>query len=160
MVISYVQNVSETVARVFQSKGIHTHYKPINSIRQQLVAPKDRTKMEHKSGTVYHIMCDDCPAAYVGESERTLKTRLAEHRRPSSSSSPVVQHTKHTKHTINWNNVKVLDQDSNWFNRVVREAINIYRHPSSLNRDKGRHDLPPVYQSILSHDPTFHHQVM
>ena len=56
---SHTQSVSETVARLFQSKGICTHYKPINSIRQQLVAPKDTTKMEHKSGTIHHIMCDD-----------------------------------------------------------------------------------------------------
>jgi hypothetical protein len=82
VVIPYIQGVSETLARLFQSKGIRTHYKPVNSIRQHLVAPKDKSKTEQRSGTVYHISCEDCPAAYVGESERALKTRLAEHRRP------------------------------------------------------------------------------
>ena len=47
---------------------------------------------------------------------------------------------------------RYLTRTLNYFSRGVREAINIYRHPSSLNRDKGRHQLPPVYQSILSHD--------
>ncbi|XP_072017304.1 uncharacterized protein [Amphiura filiformis] len=154
VVLPYIQGVSETMPRLFQAKGIRTHYKPVNSIRQHVVAPKDKTKTDQRSGTVYHITltCDDCDAAYVGESERSLKARLAKHRRPSSTSSPVAQHVKASKHTIDWNNVKVLDQDSNWYNRGVREAINIHRHPSNLNKDKGRHDLAPVYRNILSHD--------
>ena len=152
VVIPYIQGVSETIARVYQNKGIRTHYKPVNSIRQQLVAPKDKIKTVDKSGVVYQLNCQECPAAYVGESERALRTRVGEHKRPSNTTSPVAQHAKQSKHRIDWSNVKVLDQDSNYFSRGVREAINIYRHPSSLNRDKGRHQLPPVYQSILSHD--------
>ncbi|XP_072037135.1 uncharacterized protein [Amphiura filiformis] len=152
VVIPYIQGVSETVARLFQAKGIRTHYKPVNSVRQNLVAPKDKTATEQRSGTVYHISCENCPAAYVGESERTLSTRLTEHKRKSNASSPVAQHAQAAKHTIAWKDVKVLDQDSNWFNRGVREAINIRRHPSSLNKDKGRHQLPPVYEPVLSHD--------
>ena len=45
VVIPYVHGVSETIARVYQSKGIRTHYKPVNSIRQQLVAPKEKSKL-------------------------------------------------------------------------------------------------------------------
>ena len=85
----------------------------------------------------------------MGESERALKTRLAEHKRPSSTTSPLVEHAKAGKQTFDWDNVSVLDQDSNWFNRGVREAINIRRHPSSLNRDKGRHELPAVYNRLI-----------
>ena len=119
---------------------------------KHLVSPKDKTKTEQLSGTAYYLTCGGWPAAYVGESERALKARLAEHKRPSSTTSPVAQHIKATNHSIDWKEVKVLDKDSNWFNRGVREAINIHRHPSSLNRDKGRHELAPVYKNILSHD--------
>ena len=83
------------------------------------------------------------------ESKRALRTRVGEHKIPSNTTSPVAQHAKQSKHRIDWSNVKVLDQDSNYFSRGVRDAINIYRHSSSLNRDKGRHQLPPMYQSIL-----------
>lgn len=58
---------------------------------------------------------------------------------------PVVQHIKNFKHNIDLDNVNILDQDTNWFNHGVKEAINI--HPSSLNRDKVRHDLPPTSPS-------------
>ena len=38
-----------------------------------------------------------------------------------------------------------------WFNRV-REAIQIKRRGSNLNKDKGRHQQPSAYDSILSSD--------
>ncbi len=149
VVIPFVKGISEPMARLFQAKGVRTHYKPFNSLRRNLVVPKDKVKMEQKSGTVYHIPCNDCPATYVGESERSLKTRLAEHRRPSSVSSPVAEHTRESQHSICWSQVKVLDQDSDWYCRGVREAINIRRESSTLNRDRGRHDLPPIYNTIV-----------
>jgi hypothetical protein len=66
------------MARVFQAKGI-------------LVPPKDKILREQKSGVVYHIPGGDCSGAYVGETEHALKTRLMEHKRPSSVTSPVVE---------------------------------------------------------------------
>ena len=45
---------------------------------------------------VYFIKCEGYPASYVGETERILGQRLAEHRRPTS---PVVLHAQSTHHT-------------------------------------------------------------
>ncbi|XP_066263270.1 uncharacterized protein [Branchiostoma lanceolatum] len=143
--IPYIKGISETLMRLYRSKGIQCQFKPINTIRRNLVAPKDKIKKLERSGTVYHIPCADCPATYVGESERPLSARLQEHKRPSYVSSPVVQHVAKQKHKIDWDNVKVLDQDSDWFSRGVREAIQIRRQRSTLNRDRGRHYLKPDF---------------
>ncbi|KAI8502833.1 hypothetical protein Bbelb_195350 [Branchiostoma belcheri] len=53
---------------------------------------------------------------------------------------------------IDWDRVKVLDQDSDWFARGVREAIQIRRQRSTLNKDRGRHYLKPAYDCLLSGD--------
>ncbi|CAH1257980.1 Hypp1940 [Branchiostoma lanceolatum] len=142
--IPYIKGISETLMRLYRSKGMQCQFKPINTIRRNLVAPKDKIKKPERSGTVYHIPCADCPATYVGESERPLSARLQEHKRASYVSSPVVQDVAKQKHKIDWDNVKVLDQDSDWFSRGVREAIQICRQRSTLNRDRGRHYLKPV----------------
>ena len=55
-------------------------------------------------------------------------------------------------HSIDWDGVKVLDREAKWFKRGVKEAIQIKRRGSNLNRDKGRHQLPPAFDSILSSD--------
>ena len=49
--------------------------------------------------------------------------------------------------------VKVIDRESRWFERGVREAVHIRARSPSLNRDQGRHRLPPIYNSLIqSHD--------
>ena len=45
---------------------------------------------------------------------------------------------------------KVLDKEDNWFRRGVKEAINIKRTNSDLNRDRGRHHLPSSYNRLIS----------
>ena len=47
------------------------------------------------------------------------------------------------------NKADVVDIDSNHFNRGVREAMQIRIHQANLNRDGGRHQLPPVYHPLL-----------
>ena len=43
-----------------------------------LVHPKDKNKKEQQCGVVYEIKCEDCKEKYVGETARTLGTRLKE----------------------------------------------------------------------------------
>ncbi|XP_071476530.1 uncharacterized protein [Diadema antillarum] len=82
------------------------------------------------------------------ESARPLKTRLDEHARPSSL---VGAHASF--HDIDWDGVKELDREDNWYKRGVKEAINIRRTKSDLNKDQGRHHLPRTYDHlILSRD--------
>ncbi|XP_078666122.1 uncharacterized protein LOC144908413 [Branchiostoma floridae x Branchiostoma belcheri] len=100
--IPYIKGISETLMRLYRSKGIQCQFRPVNTIRRNLVAPKDKIKTLDRSGTVYHIPCADCPATYVGESERPLRARLQEHKRPSCVSSPVVEHVARKKHNIDW----------------------------------------------------------
>ena len=85
---------------------------------------------------------------YIGETERPLKKRITEHKRESS---PVGAHMIEHHHHIDEDNIKVLDSDSRWLQRGIREAIFIKSLSPDLNRDQGRHRLPPVYNSLLSH---------
>ena len=57
-----------------------------------------------------------------------------------------------TGHSIDWEKTKVLDRESNWFRRGVKEAINIRRMKPDLNLDQGRHHLPPCFDKLVSHD--------
>ena len=52
--LPYIQGVSEQLTRVFRKQGVSTYHKPINTIRQQLVHPKDPTPMTKKCGVLVH----------------------------------------------------------------------------------------------------------
>ena len=75
------------------------------------------------------------------------KKRISEH---AKESSPVGDHMKRLSHTLDETKVVVLEQEHRWFERGVREAIHIRGCSPSLNRDQGRHQLPAIYNSLIS----------
>ena len=113
-----------------------------------VVAPKDKTATMERCDTVYHIKCADCPATYTGESGQPLVARLKQHKRKTSV---VGRHIKSTGHSMDFENTKILGRDSNWTRRGIKEAINIRRYNSSLNLDKGRHQLPASFDTLVVH---------
>ncbi|KAI8483232.1 hypothetical protein Bbelb_391140 [Branchiostoma belcheri] len=118
-------------------------------LRQLLVAPKDKTPKEDKCGVIYHITCQGntnrgpCRETYIGETERSLKTRFLEHRRPSSVASEVSQHIhiESPGHTVDLEGVRILDTEQDYFKRGIKEAIYIRALQPSLNRDGGDIDF-------------------
>ncbi len=144
--LPFVQGIYEPLARRFRSHGIMTHARPVLKLRNSLVAPKDPTPTLDKSCVVYKISCTDCPSSYVGETVRPLKARVKDHQRDPS---PVALHAKIRQHNVDYDNVKVLDRETNWFRRGVKEAIQIEVSEADLNRDRGRHTLPRVYRGLL-----------
>ena len=137
--------------RVYGKSDIPTHFKPMNTLRQLLVKPKDPLSKENVIGPVYKIKCEECDAVYVGETERSLKARFSEHRRPSLTTSEVSKHIQvdHPQHSVKLDNTEVLTTEPRWFERGVKEAIYIRALNPSLNRDGGRYNLPPVWDNII-----------
>ena len=111
--------------------------RPINTIRSQLVKPKDRTPKERQSCVVYKIQCEEDQAHfYIGETKRTLAARFAEHAKVDNSTG-IGEHLSATGHTICLDNAQLLSKEESWYSRKVKEAIYIKtRHPP-LNRDQG-----------------------
>ncbi|XP_033117319.1 uncharacterized protein LOC117117198 [Anneissia japonica] len=118
-----------------------------------LVSPKDKSQKKDITGAIYHIPCQGkttsgkCKDSYIGESERTLKTRFLEHCRPSSTSSEIFQHIhiESPGHHVDLAQVNFLDREPRHFERGVKEAIHIRVNKPTLNRDVGRHKLPKIY---------------
>ena len=150
--LPYVGHVSDAIARCIRKTGVSVHFKPYNTIRRHLVHPKDKIPTLDQAGLVYHIQCGDCPASYVGETERNLRKRISEHHR---SSSPVGHHLDYNRHELADSAVSVLHREPDWFKRGVAEAIHVEEQNPTLNRGRERHTLPKIYREILasSRDP-------
>ena len=103
---------------------------------------------------IYHIKCNDCHHNYIGETGRQLDTRIKEH--VTRSSSAIYEHIKNTGHTITPKNTKIIDRESNFTKRKIKESIAIHLHRPTLNRDGGL-EIPGAYYALLrSHDPRGH----
>ena len=151
IVIPYVKGVSEKLRAAFSRFNTPVYFKPTNTLRQQLVHPKDKLGKEKTVSPVYHIPCEDCDEDYIGESERSLKARFDEHKRPSTTTSEVSKHihSSQTPHRIDLDSTKVLTTESKWFERGVKEAIFIRGMSPTLNRDGGRYQLPPIWTNLI-----------
>ena len=102
-------------------------------------------------------------------SGNNITTRIAEHRKDYQTSTPagvttrashqgsvvrihksaIMDHMVQQNHLPNWNNVKVLSQDTDNATRRIREAIWIRQKPS-LNWDKGAYHPSHLYDDLLS----------
>lgn len=76
-----------------------------------------------------------------------LGTRLNEHKKMTQSA--LHEHQENKGHVIDWENVKVVDRETNTIPRKVKEAIQIKRLTPDLNRDVGL-DLPAIYDHLLT----------
>ena len=104
---------------------------------------------------VYQITCANCPATYVGETERPLAKRLKEHQHPGSPVSDHLVEHNHNFTMFTKEDVAVKYREKDWFRRGVAESIYTAEGRPSLNRDRGRHTVPLIYRQLLSsRDPS------
>ena len=152
--IPYVKGLSEKVQRVFHKYKIPVYHKPVNTIRQKLVHPKDKRPKTKQNNLVYAINCqgENCEESYIGETKQPLHKRLYQHRRAGSAGneSAVYTHLSQSNHHFQDENVLILDKESRWFERGVKEAIYVNAENPSLNRGGGlRHNLSLAYTPII-----------
>ena len=154
--LPYISGLSEKLKGIFKTHNIRVIHKPQNKLRNILVSPKDKAKKEDTTDPIYFIPCSGgdsaCGDTYVGETERSLWTRFLEHKRPSGVGKSEVAdhlHVESSGHTIDFKQIKVLDRDSRWFERGIREAIYIRAYKPTLNRNAGRYTLPTVWNRLI-----------
>ena len=70
VVIRYVENVSEAVARIMRKHNVPVATKPYKSLKTVLVHPNDKQEKEDLTECVYKVPCANCDKTYIGETGR------------------------------------------------------------------------------------------
>ena len=141
--LPYVHGLSETVRRVLAPLGVRVTFHPNTILRQLLVRPKDRVPTEELAGVVYQIPCAACSATYVGQTGRCLGKRVKAVESGDCANSALAEHAWSHHHPVDWENVRVLEQQSRLYYRLTLESMHIRSHPHTLNRNDST--LSPVY---------------
>ena len=90
-------------------------------------------------GVVYKVDCT-CGSTYIGETRRSLEVRLKEHRRAvrmDHDNNGIAVHANNTFHDIKWGSAQVIERETNWYKRKVKEAQWIKGTKDSINLDQG-----------------------
>ena len=126
VVLPYVQGVSEKIGRILKQQKVKVAYKPQQTINSLFPRPKEQEESDRqKSGLVYKINCTQCNFVYYGQTERSLKTRIAEHKNAVArfdQNSKVASHVHQFSHNMNFANVRVVGFESNYHERLFLEA--------------------------------------
>ena len=116
-----------------------------------LVHSKDPAPTLSKCGVIYKIPCKGCDEFYIGETGRSLGTRLKEHRSKRDNPTAVAEHCAQRLHSISEEGISVVAREDNWWRRKIRESIEIRTQRPGINRDAG-YELPAIYSKLLSRD--------
>jgi hypothetical protein len=168
VILPYVKGVTEGISRILNKHRVSTAVKPLQTIRNILVHPKDKQDKLEKCEVVYKIPCKSCKSVYVGETGRKLGTRVKEHMKDVEQNSggsftraarkesltqinksAITDHVKQNNHQIDWEGVSVLDREGDWRTRTIKEAIKIRGQKQVMNRDEGAFQLSHVYDPIF-----------
>ena len=77
---------------------------------------------------MYEIPCKDWDKRYIGETGRTLKKRITEHKlevKRGDTSNGIAVHAWEAQHHVDWESAKVRDTESNLWKGKLLEAIHI-----------------------------------
>ena len=110
MVVPYQQGLSERFKNTCQKYGVQVHFKGGQTIKDLLMAPKDKDPITNKSGVIYRFKCseDGCEEEYIGESARTFAERFKEHQK---SPSPIHDHCNISGHKADINNFSIMGRE-------------------------------------------------
>ena len=128
--------------------NIRAVFKTPFTLHHQLMRVKDTDPLEKRAGVVYRLPCSECEFSYIGETKRSLETRLRAHKavtkRGEVQMSAVAEHAWTNQHQPLWGNVRVLDTATNKTILTIKEAMHIHMAKSSsssasslMNRDCG-----------------------
>jgi len=109
-------------------------YKSATTIRKLFTNNKDKVDIAQQNNIVYQVKCngserDRCNLSYIGTSKRNLKTRMKEHeddiRKKRTNSTALCEHAITKEHTIDFENVSIIDKEKNERKRYILESLHI-----------------------------------
>ena len=148
MVVPYHQGLSERIKRPCNKFGVQVFFKGGQTIRNLLMAPKDKDPITNKSGVIYRYKCSQhgCKEEYIGESARNFAERFKEHQK---APSPIFDHCNISGHNINISNFTIVGREDQNLTRAIKEALFIRVNDLSLNRNIGKCHLPHIWDEVL-----------
>ena len=125
-----------TSKRTCSRHGVQVHLKGGLTIKNLLMASKDKDTIMKKSGVIYRYKCNrvECDEEYIGESARNFAERFKEHLK---TLSPIHDHSVISGHSVTIDNFKIVGREDQNLMRTTKEALYIRVNNPSLNKNIG-----------------------
>jgi len=153
-IIPYVSCISKKFMQLFKNNSFcKLVFSCYNKLSKFIKIHKDALPSSSRSNVVYKINCLDCDTSYIDQTKCTLNTRVSEHRnhvrRNITQNSVITDNRSNFRHELDWDNVKILDEEMNYNKRLISEMIFIIKQKHGLNAQIDTALLDPIYNDLL-----------
>jgi hypothetical protein len=139
--LPYIPGISEKLGRICSNYNIRAVYNSKETLGKSLRKVKPSRPRETEKNVVYQIPCKDCEGSYIGESCRCLAKRVEEHKKAVKTydqANGVARHAWEHSHQPNWDEVKILDKESHWHKRKIKEALYMRLNTKAFSEPSAR----------------------
>lgn len=133
-------------------------YKPNKTLNTIFTNTKTPIEKLQQNNVVYQIPCkgdahNNCDLVYIGTTKRCLGVRINEHMMDISKnkeSTALSKHIMQTKHTPDFQNVTILNKESNAKKRYTTESLRIQQKINkTMNKKEDTDNLSAIYRFII-----------
>ncbi|XP_045474883.1 uncharacterized protein LOC123680811 [Harmonia axyridis] len=152
--INYIPQISDIVCNRLRKNRVDIVCTNKKNLRSMFSDGRDKLSDSEKSG-VYKLFCDECPAFYVGQTGRSLKVRVEEHKKSilqNKSTTGFSTHCISCNHFIDFNKTKILHEGEKSKRLDLLECLEIssaHKQKLPIVNDQLEFRLSPVLTSVL-----------
>lgn len=100
------------------------------------------------------MKCKDCNATYIGITKQKLKDRMAKHRsdvhlKKEKETTDLTIHAVKESHIFDFENVTILEQIPNYWQRLIAEKMHIHKTGNTVNTEVDKAGLHGSYVNLM-----------
>ena len=151
VVIPYIKGLSEHHRHTLPKYRVRVLFKGTSTIKSLLMRPKDPIPNAQKTYIIYHWKCpaDNCTAEYIGETNRSPKEMVPDHRYQNISAIRNLLHNSTKQPKAELKDFTNIDRESNTLHHQAKEALHIHIKDPTLNRNIGKVRIPSAFNKLL-----------
>lgn len=137
--LPFIQGITYNISRILRKHNVPSTFRPLNIIRSSLISVKYPVDPKDMKGV--YVIPHSCGTPYVGETSHSINQRINEHstniKHGRTRSSALAEHAENTKHNVCIEEARVISKVAHFHHQKFREAIEIEKRMSKLNKDDG-----------------------
>ena len=138
------------LCNILNKLKINVVFKYEQTVKSSLIKNSPTTD----SGCVYTIPCKNCDEVYVGQTGKTLKERLTQHKysvRTGQQSSGVFNHVQKFSHPMKWEDAQEIFKSNSLVERLMVESV-LIKTTNNFNMSDGLYKIDNILLELLKTD--------
>lgn len=153
IVLPYVPQLHNKMCSFFKEKYNISVVNSILNKNKFVTHKKDSISKMQNINVVYQLSCKQCDAVYLGQTSRKLEQRVKEHqnnvRTIAERQNSVTLHRIQQNHEFDFLNPIILETDSKYYRRLVKETLHIKMHSKAINTMQEKNSFTKSYDPMI-----------